>query len=164
MTKQPSDDCLELLKSIEKLSLFPYDDRTGKRVSDWSPKATIGYGHLIRQGEWSKWGRNISQTEAEELFQLDAESKIEAVNNTLVVEVSQQVFDACVILTFNIGATGFRTSSVAKLLNGLPGSHYKTLDDAWMAWDQSDGGDNPGLRNRRRCELQVLHHNVFERW
>ena len=160
---EPSKEAIDLLKGIERLSLVPYDDQTGDQIDEWYQGATIGYGHLIRQDEWSQWGREITQAEADELFQNDAEPMIEAVNNSINNELSQQQFDACVILTFNIGAHGFSTSSVAKVLNGEP-TKYRSIDDAWLAWNKSQGQVNVGLNNRRKCELRIFHEGIYERW
>ena len=159
----PSKEALELLKSIEKISLFPYDDQTGEQTDEWCQGATIGYGHLIRQGEWSQWGRDITQEEADQLFLQDAEPMVQAVNDSVQVDLSQNEFDACIILTFNIGAHGFSTSSVAKILNGEP-TKYRSIDDAWLAWNKSQGQVNMGLNNRRLCELNIFHNGTYEGW
>jgi GH24 family phage-related lysozyme (muramidase) len=161
--RQPSDKAMDLLKGIERLSLVPYDDQTGDQIDEWCPGATIGYGHLIRQGEWSQWGREITEEEAEELFLLDAEPMIYAVDISIQKDMEQCQFDACVILAFNIGAHGFATSSVAKILNGEH-THYQSLDEAWLAWNKSQGQVNEGLNNRRLCELRIFHDGIYERW
>jgi GH24 family phage-related lysozyme (muramidase) len=158
-----SDQAIELLKEIEKLSLVPYDDQTGEQIDEWCKGATIGYGHLIKQGEWSQYGREITQYEADELFIFDAEPMIQAVDETIQGECQQQEFDACVILTFNIGANGFKNSSIAKIINGET-TPYKSIDDAWMAWNKSQGKLNKGLNNRRECELRIFHEGIYERW
>ena len=158
-----SDNAAELLKGIEKLSLVPYDDQTGEQIDEWCQGATIGYGHLIRQGEWSALQNGITQEGAESLFVHDYEPTIDAVDAALPADCLQQEFDACVILAFNIGVHGFTTSSVCKILNGLP-THYDSIDPAWMAWDKSQGEVNEGLNNRRQCELRIFHEGIYERW
>ncbi len=158
-----SEQATELLKGIEKLSLVPYDDQTGGQINRWCQGATIGYGHLIRQGEWSALKDGIAQETADAIFIHDAEPKIRAVDETIPADCLQQEFDACVILTFNIGIHGFTSSSVAKIINGEP-THYASIDDAWMAWNKSQGEVNEGLNNRRECELRIFHEGIYERW
>ena len=42
-----SDEGKSLLMRLEGVELFPYDDRTGKRLYEWNEYATIGVGYLI---------------------------------------------------------------------------------------------------------------------
>lgn len=163
--RHPSEQALDLLKSIERTSLTPYDDQTGEEIDEWCKGATIGTGHLIRQGEWSKYRDGITEEQAEELYANDAIPMIQEVDENTPDTLTQNEFDACVILTFNIGRGehGFSGSSVAKILNGEP-SHYANIDDAWMAWNKSQGEVNEGLINRRMCELKIYHEGIYEQW
>ena len=160
-----SDDGLELLKSAESIFLKPYNDQTGKPTSVWVPGATIGYGHLITQNQWATYQTGFSQEDAEALLVHDLAPSVTAVQNTITALVTQNEFDAMVILTFNIGTTGFNTSTVAKLVNNPDAeSPYPTLKDAWMAWDRSQGNVMQGLVNRRNCEWNVFANAVYAPW
>ena len=92
-------------------------------------------------------------------------SKYEYCVETSVVykDLTQQEFDACVIFCYNIGTTGFANSSVCKMLNGQK-TNYKTLDDAWMAWNKSQGKVTKGLTRRRQAELDIFHKGVYKGW
>lgn len=70
-----------------------------------------------------------------------------------------------VILAFNIDQQGFKTSSVAKLVNdpsALTG--HANLEAAWKAWNKSQGKVMKGLNNRRACEWNIYTSALYERW
>lgn len=160
-----STDGEDLLKGIETLALKPYDDDNGKEITEWVDGATIGYGHLISKSEWDLYKDGITEEEALQLFRDDLAPFAETVNESITVEMSQQQFDAMVILAFNIGETGFAGSSVAKLVNDPDATTpYDSLEDAWKAWNKSDGKVNQGLINRRDAEWKIYTDGVYERW
>lgn len=61
-----SQQGLALLKQIETLRLKPYDDQTGRPIKEWTPGATIGYGHLIAEIDWPKFANGIDKSRANE--------------------------------------------------------------------------------------------------
>lgn len=169
--RQPASACfisdagIALLKKAEALFLQPYDDQTEKPTAVWVPGATIGYGHLITQNEWSTYQRGFKQVDAENLLVHDLSPCGAAVRNTITALVSQNEFDAMVMLAFNIGVTAFTTSSVSKLINNPnAASPYPSLEAAWKAWDRSQGQVMAGLDNRRRCEWNVYSKRIYESW
>ena len=50
-----------------------------------------------------------------------------------------------------------------EMLNGQK-TNYKTLDDAWMAWNKSQGKVMKGLTRRRQAELDIFHKGVYKGW
>ena len=160
---QVSQQGLNLLKQIERLRLKPYDDQTGLDITQWVEGATIGYGHLISASEWDQYKDGITEAEANALFASDLSPFVNVVNHSIQVSQNQHQFDACVILAFNIGTEGFRTSSVAKMINGQP-SNYPTLEQAWKAWNKSQGQVNQGLINRRNAEWKIYTEGVYQMW
>lgn len=167
MPDKISKQCEDLLKEIEVLALQPYDDQVGVKstpIKQWCKGATIGYGYLIPQNEWDKYKDGITKEQADALFENKIGKYERSVSTSVVYkELTQQEFDACVILCYNIGCTGFENSSVCKILNGKQ-TNYKSLDDAWMAWNKSQGKVMKGLDNRRKAELKIFHKGVYERW
>ncbi|MBV8210520.1 MAG: lysozyme [Burkholderiaceae bacterium] len=160
-----SDAGMTLLKSAEALFLQPYDDQTERPTSVWVPGATIGYGHLIAKTEWDKYSGGITADDAATLLAQDLAPTVTAVQNAITAAVTQNEFDAMVILTFNIGATAFASSSVAKLVNDPSAStQYPSLEGAWKAWDISQGKVMAGLANRRQCEWNVYANGIYQHW
>jgi len=155
----------DLLKGIEQLRLQPYDDGTGKTISDWVEGATIGYGHYITQSDWSLYQNGISEEEANTLFAADVSPFEEAVHEKLGNNVNQNQFDAAVIFAFNIGIPAFKSSSVAKLINDPNAiTSYNSLEDAWKAWNKDNGIVIQGLVNRRNAEWNIYSQGVYQNW
>jgi type VI secretion system secreted protein VgrG len=154
-----------LLKGVETLRLEPYDDQTGTAVDKWVKGATIGYGHLIRKGEWATYEDGITEAEAAALFDADVAPYEAAVGLSITIGLQQHEFDALVIFAFNIGKGGFVGSSVVKLINNPKAiTPYAGVEAAWMAWSRSQGKVMRGLYNRRRCEWQIYKQARYERW
>lgn len=153
------------LKDVEQLRLRPYDDQTGRDITSWLQGATIGYGYLIPEVEWHYYREGIDVEEAERLFEEELIKYERSVRDSIHVPMSQHEFDASVILTYNIGIYAFPDSSAAKLIND-PGAvtPYSTLEDAWKAWNISQGEVNRGLLNRRSAEWDIYSKGVYETW
>lgn len=154
-----------LLKSVEELRLSPYDDQTGNTINSWVKGATIGYGHLISKNEWTIYKNGITAAQADMLFEEDVAPFVTAVNNAVNVSISQNQFDAAVMLAYNIGIAGFSKSSAVSLIND-PGSStpYADLEGAWKAWNRSQGSVSKGLINRREAEWRVYSSAVYKKW
>lgn len=160
-----SDQAIKFLKSIETLRTKPYDDRTGKEITDWVEGATIGYGHLIAKVEWRKYKNGITESQAIMLFNSDLAPFEKKVKSLVKVPLTQNQFDALVILAFNIGASNFSSSSVLKLVNDHSSkTPYSSLEKAWMAWNKARGKFNKGLENRRKAEWNIYSKNIYKRW
>ncbi|MBR1380112.1 MAG: lysozyme [Alphaproteobacteria bacterium] len=138
-----------------------YDDKTGSAVDVNKPLprgATIGYGHLITPGEC--FGNGITERAATDLLRVDIAAAERVVQNTVVVPLTQNQYDALVSLAYNIGTKNFTISTVVKYINN-PNFHsikYPTLKSAWMAWNYSHGVVSNGLVNRRRHEWNLFNN------
>ncbi|WP_373996485.1 lysozyme [Campylobacter jejuni] len=139
-----SNDGQNLLKNIEKLRLKPYNDQNGKEITSYVKGATIGYGHLIGQNEWDLYKNGITLQEADKLFKSDLLPFENAVKNSINSSLAQNEFDDLVILCFNIGIDNFKNSFVAKIINAEK-TGYKTLKEAWIAWNKSQNKVMQGL-------------------
>ena len=169
MQHQMSEKGMELLMSIESFRGKPYDDQTGAEISSWVEGATIGYGHLISKDEWNQSGNGyksgITEEQGKELFKKDLKPFVDGVNSRVTAHVSQNQFDALVILAFNIGLGNFGGSSVLKLVND-PSAQTSdpNLESAWKAWNKSQGKVMQGLVNRRNAEWKIYSSNSYEHW
>ena len=166
---QMSDQGIGLLMSIEAFRGKPYDDQTGDEISSWVKGATIGYGHLISLQEWNESGdgyqQGITQEQGKTLFLEDLEPFAEGVNAKITAFITQNQFDALVILAFSIGLANFATSSVLKLVNNPSAqTKYPNLEAAWKSWNRSQGKVMQGLVNRRNAEWNMYAKNVYAHW
>ena len=159
-----SDNGITLLKQLEGCVKIGnkhviYDDQTGKPVKLNEPLprgATIGYGHLIKPGEDFKNG--ITEEQATELLRADVATAERAVQNNIVVSLTQNQYDALVIFTYNIGIKNFADSTVLKYVNNRNffSTRYSTLESAWMAWNKSCDREMSGLTKRRKAEYKLF--------
>ena len=164
-----SDDGINWLKDKEDKILdkqgyhIIYDDQTGKPVNTNEPLpkgATIGYGHLIKNGEDFRNG--ISEAKATELLRTDIAIAERAVRDNITVPLTQNQFDALTSLAYNIGAKNFADSTVVKYVNN-PNFHssvYPNLESAWKAWNRSQGEISNGLINRRQNEWDMYNRGI----
>jgi len=153
-----------LLRKLENLFLFTYDDQTGEATQVWVKGATIGYGHLIAKAEWDLYKGGITEAGANALLDKDLQPFEAAVNSTITARLGQNQFDALVILTFNIGAANLARSSVAKMVNDPTAkTMYKNLEAAWKSWNKSQGKVMLGLERRRQCEWNVYSLGKYEK-
>lgn len=160
-----SNNVRELPQPIEQLSTSPHDAQTGGDITQWVKGATIGYGHLISQAEWSKYKDGITAEQASELFSKDLKPYVNIVNRKVTGNVRQNEFDAMIILAFNIGTDAFSGSSVLKLVNDPNAkTGYANLESAWKAWKRSQGVVNKGLINRRKAEWDIYNSGRYKKW
>lgn len=163
-----SSEGIELLKAIEEYRATPYNDQTGEDIIDWCPGATVGYGHLIKGSQWPSFrGREVGEDEALEIFQADLAPFEDCVMGAIEdsYQLKEQEFDALVFLAYNIGQRGFTRSSVVKMVNDeWADTAYDTLEDAWKAWNKSQGATMKGLINRRAAEWDIYSNGIYERW
>jgi len=165
-----SDDGINWLKDKEnKVSdkqgkHIIYDDQTGKPINTNEPLpkgATIGYGHLIKQGEDFRNG--INEKTATELLCTDIAVAERAVRDNITVPLTQNQFDALTSLAYNIGAKNFANSTVVKYINN-PNFHssvYPNLESAWKAWNRSQGQISNGLIKRRQNEWDMYNRSIY---
>lgn len=86
-----------------------------KAYNDIAGKATIGYGHLIKQGE--DFSKGLTHEEALELFKKDLQIYVKGVNRHVAVPLFQHEFDALTSLTYNIGEGLFSGSTLLQRVN-----------------------------------------------
>lgn len=102
-----SDAGINYLMNLEGLRLQPYADGNGY---------SIGYGHLIKQGE--EWMLNgITKQQAGDIFMSDLAMVENAVGDTITAQVARPYRDALMMFAYNIGWDNFRTSQLAALTN-----------------------------------------------
>lgn len=119
--KQISDNGLQLIAGFEGLRLNAYFDAVGV--------LTIGYGHT--QGV--KRGDTITKKQALDFLRDDAQTAVNAVNQLVKVNLTQNQFDALVSLVFNIGAGNFKSSRLLKFVNV---KQFKAAADAFKSWNK----------------------------
>ncbi|USA44984.1 lysozyme [Acinetobacter sp. C26M] len=141
-----SVDGIRLITSFEDLKLQAYDDGTGI----W----TIGFGTAVYpNGIRVVKSDYCSLEQAEFFFQHDLNRFQSTVNDAVTVALSQNQFDALVSLTYNIGQTAFKNSTLLKKLNA---SDYVGAADQFHVWNKGGGKILKGLVRRREVERNLF--------
>lgn len=139
---------VQLIKGLEGWAPKPYKDSAGK--------CTIGWGHLVKEGEVCPDMINVTQ--GEEYLRKDIADAEWAVNSTVSAPLTQQQFDALVVFLFNIGPTAWSKSETLKILNR---GEYHRIPARLMMWSKITNPntgkkeDSEGLINRRLEEVRM---------
>jgi len=132
-----SQEGLELIKKFEGCKLKSYKCPAGV----W----TIGYGHT----EDVKEGDIVSPQEADKLLRADVFKFEEYVADNVMVNLTQNQFDALVTWTFNLGVGNLRNSTMLKKLNN---ADYTSVPFEMKRWNKAGGKTLDGLVRRRQAE------------
>lgn len=131
-----------LIQSFEKLRLKAYKPTPNDVPS-------IGWGHT----KFVCMGDICTETQAEVWLTEDLAEAEACVILALDFQPTQEQFDACVSLCYNIGCAGFRHSSVVKFYNQ---GDVPRAAAAFMLWDKQHGQVLPGLVRRREAEMNLF--------
>lgn len=142
---RPSPAAYDLIKQYEGLRLHAYQDSAGV----W----TIGWGHTgdVRRGQ------SITVHQAEALLALDIGIAAAAVNRHVEAPLSQNMFDALVSFTFNLGEGRLAQSTLLKTLNLRD---YHAAANEFTKWTKAAVKGRketlPGLVRRRAAERAMF--------
>lgn len=131
-----------------KPALTAYQDDAGV----W----TIGWGHT----HGVKKGDVITEAQAERFLDIDLGPTCDFVASTVRAPLTDNQFAALVWFCFNIGDTGFETSSVVRALNATP-PRYDDVPAALALWNKITDPKTKkkvvsrGLVNRRALETTL---------
>lgn len=106
---------------------------------------TIGYGFT----EGVSLGDVMTHAQADARLIVELQMYERAVSRALTIPPNQNQFDACVLLCFNIGMTGFAKSTVCKAHNR---GDFEAAGRAFALWNKSGGKVYKGLVSRRAEE------------
>ena len=146
MSKSISKTGIDLISSFEGIRLNAYDDGVGV----W----TIGIGTTIYpNGMKVKKGDKCTLEQAHEYLAHDMIEFEKTVNDSVKVPLSQNQFDALVSLTYNIGSTAFKNSTLLKKLNA---KDFTGAADQFLVWNKGGGKVLKGLVRRREAERALF--------
>jgi lysozyme len=137
---------IKILEELEGLELKSY-----KCSADvW----TIGLGNTFYEdGSKVKEGQVISKERAYLLFNLISKRFEKAINENVKVEISQNQFNALFCFVYNIGITGFKNSTLLRLLNINPKD--ANIAKQFLRWNKINAVESKGLTNRRIKESSL---------
>jgi|ERR1035437_6026362 lysozyme len=135
---------IDLIKQFEGCVLDAYLDSVSI--------PSIAYGHI----EGVQMGDSCTQEQADAWLASDIQHTATAVDDAIAVHISDNQFAALVCLSYNIGITAFKNSTLLKLLN------EGNVDDAclqFVRWDRAGGLEVQGLLNRRIAEQALFNES-----
>lgn len=132
---------LALIQQFEGCKLTAY------RCSAGVP--TIGFGHT----KGVHFGMKCTLDEAEEWLIQDVASAEADVRRLVTVPLTQEMFDALVSFTFNLGGTNLRVSTLLKYLNA---GRYLEARGQFKLWNRVAGAPSLGLTRRRAAEADLF--------
>ncbi len=152
-----SDAGLNLIAEFEGYVEHLYNDPVGH--------CTIGIGHLVHHGTCngavseSQFVHGISYSNAVHLLQRDVVRYEHAVTQLITVPLNQNMFDALVSFTFNVGIRALEGSTLRNVLNmGL----YEQVPTELARWNKAGVPlvVLPGLTRRRQAEADLWNTPV----
>ncbi len=153
-----SDECVELLKSLEGFDKYPRWD-----YSQW----TVGHGSRCPAEDLERYRANgITYEEADALLRKHAGNFAKSINSFIDkydLEFTQNQFDALLLFTYNFGTAWlFRESSSwrAGLINGITGNDFMYEIGQWC---HAGGSILKPLITRRLIEANMFINGVYSR-
>lgn len=151
MSRRINRAALALLKRYEGLRLKAYLCPAGVPTIGWGHTATVTMEDV-------RTARTITASEAEALLRGDLGTFTSAVERSCTIAPNENQFGAMVVLCYNIGVAGFRSSSVLKAHNR---GDWQSAARAFGLWNKAR---NPatgkleslaGLTSRRSAEAAL---------
>jgi lysozyme len=123
---------------------------------------TIGFGSTRYED-----GRKVTMKDAKiteeralAIFNSTVKKYIECVNESIKVELTQNQFDACVSLCYNIGEDAFANSTLVKVINSE--GTLTAIKYQFSRWNKDNGKVVKGLTNRRAKEANLYSEGRYE--
>jgi lysozyme len=137
---------VNLLAELEGLELQAYKCSAGV----W----TIGLGNTFYEnGSKVKRGDTITKEQAYSLFYLIAAKFEKAINDNVKAKINQNQFNSLFCLIYNIGISGFKNSTLLRILNVNPNDG--NIAKQFLRWNKIAGVESKGLTNRRIKESSL---------
>lgn len=111
---------------------------------------TIGWGAT----KGVKMGDIIDFKTAQAWFERDLRTFEACVDEAIEIDITQDQFDACVSLAYNIGCKAFNGSTLVKLINGGANKEVSSLQ--FLRWNRQAGKELKGLTARRNAERELF--------
>ena len=144
---QLSTNGFNLLAELEGVVLNPYKDSVG------IPTIGIGSTYYEDGTKVTMKDKAITKERAIQLAKNVVKSFEAKVNKAILLPMTQNQFDAMVLLCYNIGESGFARSSVVRNFNT---GNLQKAADSFLLWNKAGGKVSKGLTNRRQKERNLF--------
>lgn len=137
-----SERGITLTQHFEGYMPFVYDD-----VAD---KKTIGFGHLLRDGE--SFPQPLLPDDADKLLRNDLKVAETGVNRLVAVPLRQGQFDALTDFAFNLGVGRLEASTLLRRVNA---TRHAEVPSQFERYVYAGGKKVKGLALRRKAEADL---------
>ena len=144
---QLSTNGFNLLAELEVVVLNPYKDSVG------IPTIGIGSTYYEDGTKVTMKDKAITKERAIQLAKNVVKSFEARVNKSILLPMTQNQFDAMVLLCYNIGESSFARSSVVRNFNA---GNLQKAADSFLLWNKAGGKVSKGLTNRRQKERNLF--------
>ena len=144
---QLSTNGFNLLAELEGVVLNPYKDSVG------IPTIGIGSTYYEDGTKVTMKDKAITKERAIQLAKNAVKSFEARVNKSILLPMTQNQFDAMVLLCYNIGESSFARSSVVRNFNA---GNLQKAADSFLLWNKAGGKVSKGLTNRRQKERNLF--------
>jgi lysozyme len=139
---------LTFIKEQEGLRLNAYQDTGGKWTIGWGSTWNFDKAREVVQGD------TIDKETAQRWLEMETSTIAKTIRNLVKVSININQLNALISLTYNIGPTGFKNSTLLKLLNS--GTSKIVVADQFLRWSYDDGIYSTSLNNRRKRERELF--------
>ena len=144
---QLSTNGFNLLAELEGVVLNPYKDSVG------IPTIGIGSTYYEDGTKVTMKDKAITKERAIQLAKNVVKSFEARVNKSILLPMTQNQFDAMVLLCYNIGESSFARSSVVRNFNA---GNLQKAADSFLLWNKAGGKVSKSLTNRRQKERNLF--------
>lgn len=143
---QVEQDIMAITKSTFDF-ITHFEGKRNTAYKDSKGLWTVGVGHLIKPDEQWMIHTTLTDDQVEDLFKSDLRWCDEAVNESVIPNLSQASLNALYSLCFNIGADHFKQSEVVQHINK---NEYQKAADAFLNWSK------PAVLKSRREQERAM--------
>lgn len=118
---------------------------------------TVGIGHVVLSEDNLNVGDSITDDQVLQFAKQDMAYAKNAIWEAITTPINQNMFDALLSLTYNIGTGALANSTVVKKINSKASNN--DIEDAWSMWDKAGGISSPSLLARRQREFNLFISN-----
>lgn len=146
-------EATKLVAGFEGFASKAYPDPAGQTKT-----YSIGYGHQIVPGDGFTSTSTISESDAFALLGDDIARSVACVEGAIdVTQLTSDQVAACISLCYNIGCSGFQSSSV---VNDINNGDLESAASAFLLWNKAGGIVNASLVSRRQSESDLFSGGI----
>ena len=150
-----NDNCVNLIKSFEGLSLKPYHGKHDRPGIDTIGYGSIKYPNTYRGGKMVKVGDpSITEAQAAEFLRYEINKSLPVIDLLIRDDLTPNQYAALISFSYNLGTGALKSSNLREKVNSNPNDPAIRIE--FLKWTCSNGVCGiPGLVRRRKAEADL---------